>query len=125
VLRIGMRSSTLRTPDGAEVIVPNSKMIEDKVTNWTLTDRRRRIQLDVTVTGDTDPERIITLLADVTRRDPRVSGDPAVLLLRFGEASADFQVRFWTDDADWMRVRSDIAVALQRALREARNQGDG
>jgi small-conductance mechanosensitive channel len=33
VLRIGMRSSTLRTPDGAEVIVPNSKMIEDKVTN--------------------------------------------------------------------------------------------
>jgi len=127
VLRIGMRSSTLRTPDGAEVIVPNSKMIEDKVTNWTLTDRRRRIQLDLAVTGDTDPERIITLLADVTRRDPRVSGDPApaVLLLRFGEASADFQVHFWTDDADWMRLRSDVAVALRRALREARNQGDG
>jgi potassium-dependent mechanosensitive channel len=125
VLRIGMRSSTLRTPDGAEVIVPNSKIIEEKVTNWTLTDRRRRIQLDVTVTGDTDPERIITLLADVTRRDARVSGDPAVLLLRFGDASADFQVRFWTDDADWMRVRSDIAVALQRALREARSQGNG
>jgi len=127
VLRIGMRSSTLRTPDGAEVIVPNSKMIEDKVTNWTLTDRRRRIQLDVAVTGDTDPERIITLLADVTRRDPRVSGDPvpAVLLLRFGEASADFQVHFWTDDADWMRLRSDVAVALRRALRETRNQGDG
>ena len=79
----------------------------------------------MTVTGDTDPERIIGLLGDVTRRDPRVSGDPAVLLLRFGDASADFQVRFWTDDTDWMRVRSDIAVALQRALREARNQADG
>ena len=57
VLRIGMRSSTLRTPQGAEVIVPNSKIIEEKVTNWTLSDRRRRIDLDVGVTGDNDPER--------------------------------------------------------------------
>lgn len=74
VLRIGMRSSTLRTAQGAEVIVPNSKLIEDKVTNWTLSDRRRRIELDVGVTGDTDPARIITLLADIARRHPRVSG---------------------------------------------------
>src|SRR4030095_5610792 len=89
VLRIGIRSSTLRTPQGAEVIVPNSKMIEDKVTNWTLSDRRRRIELDVGVTGDTDPERILALLADIARRDPRVSGDPPpeALLIRFGEAS--------------------------------------
>jgi small-conductance mechanosensitive channel len=124
VLRIGIRSSTLRTPQGAEVIVPNSKMIEDKVTNWTLSDRQRRIELDVGVTGDTDPERIITLLADIARHDPRVSGDPPpeALLIRFGEASADFQLRLWTDDPAWMRLRSDLAVALQRALRAVRVQ---
>src|SRR4029077_6215452 len=40
VLRIGIRSSTVRTSQGAEVIVPNSKLIEEKVTNWTLSDRR-------------------------------------------------------------------------------------
>jgi small-conductance mechanosensitive channel len=124
VLRIGMRSSTLRTPQGAEVIVPNSKLIEDKVTNWTLSDRRRRIELDVGVAGDTDPERIITLMGDIARRDPRVSSDPPpeVLLMRFGEASADFQLRLWTDDPAWMRLRSDLAVALQRALRAVRVQ---
>jgi small-conductance mechanosensitive channel len=122
VLRIGIRSSTLLTPQGAEVIVPNSRMIEEKVTNWTLSDRRRRIDLDVGVTGDTDPERIITLLADIARRDPRVSGDPPpeALLLRFGEAAADYQLRIWTDDPEWMRLRSDLAVALQRALRAVR-----
>ena len=124
VLRIGMRSSTVRTPQGAEVIVPNSKMIEEKVTNWTLSDRRRRIELDIAVSGDPDPERIISLLGDVARRDPRVSSDPApeALLVRFGEASADFQLRIWTDDPDWMRLRSDLAVALQRALRAVRVQ---
>jgi small-conductance mechanosensitive channel len=124
VLRIGIRSSTLRTPQGAEVIVPNSKLIEDKVTNWTLSDRRRRIELDIGVAGDTDPERILALLADIARRDPRVSGDPApeALLLRFGEASADYQLRIWTDDPEWMRLRSDLAVALQRALRAVRVQ---
>jgi potassium efflux system protein len=124
VLRIGIRSSTLRTPQGAEVIVPNSKIIEDKVTNWTLSDRRRRIELDIGVTGDTDPERIIALLGDVARRDPRVSRDPPpeALLVRFGETSADFQLRVWTDDPEWMRLRSDLAVALQRALRAVRVQ---
>ena len=124
VLRIGMRSSTLRTPQGAEVIVPNSKIIEDKVTNWTLSDRRRRIELDVGVTGDTDPARIITLLTDLARRDPRVSSDPPpeALLMRFGETSADFQLRVWTDDPEWMRLRSDLSVVLQRALRAVRVQ---
>jgi potassium-dependent mechanosensitive channel len=124
VLRIGMRSSTLRTPQGAEVIVPNSKMIEEKVTNWTLSDRRRRIDLDVGVTGDNDPEGIIALLLEVARRDPRVNDIPApsALLIRFGETSADFQLRVWTDDPDWTRLRSDLAVALQRALRAVRVQ---
>jgi small-conductance mechanosensitive channel len=124
VLRIGTRSSTLRTPQGAEVIVPNSKIIEDKVTNWTLSDRRRRIELDVGVTGDTDPARIITLLTDLARRDPRVSSDPPpeALLMRFGETSADFQLRVWTDDPEWMRLRSDLSVVLQRALRAVRVQ---
>jgi potassium-dependent mechanosensitive channel len=104
--------------------VPNSKILEEKVTNWTLSDRRRRIDLDVGVTGDTDPERIISLFLDVARRDRRVSGNPPpeALLVRFGETSADFQLRIWTDDPDWTRLRSDLAVALQRALRAVRVQ---
>jgi small-conductance mechanosensitive channel len=119
-----MRSSTLRTPQGAEVIVPNSKIIEDKVTNWTLSDRRRRIDLDVGTTGDPDPEQIIALLLDIASRDSRVRRDPPpeALLTRFGEASADFQLRVWTDHPDWTRLRSDLAIALQRALRAVRVQ---
>jgi len=127
VLRIGIRSSTVRTSQGAEVIVPNSKLIEEKVTNWTLSDRRRRVELDITVKGDADAERIIALLGDVGCRDPRViqTPPPEALLVRFGEDATDFQLRFWTDDPHWTRLRSDLAVALQRALRALRIEDSG
>jgi small-conductance mechanosensitive channel len=122
VLRIGIRSSTVRTSQGAEVIVPNSKMIEERVTNWTLSDRRRRIALQIGVKGDVDAERIIDLLTDVARRDARVSPTPPpeALLIRFGGDTTDFELRFWTDDIHWTRLRSDLSISLQRMLRAVR-----
>ncbi|HSP96432.1 MAG TPA: mechanosensitive ion channel domain-containing protein [Candidatus Dormibacteraeota bacterium] len=127
ILRIGIRSSTVRTAQGAEVIVPNSKLIAERVTNWTLSDRRRRIDLEVGVKGDVDAEQIIALVNDIVRRDGRVADvpPPEALMIRFGEDSMDFQVRFWTDQRDWMRLRSDISIALQRALRTLRKADPG
>ena len=127
IRRIGIRSSTVRTSQGAEVIVPNAKMIAERVTNWTLSDRRRRIDLDVGVKGDADAERIIALLIDVVRRDARVTDvpPPEALLVRFGEDAMDFQVRVWTEEREWTRLRSDLSVALQRALRAARTEERG
>ncbi len=55
VKHIGIRSSTVRTWDGAEVIFPNSALIADPVTNWTLSDRKRRLTLTVGVAYGTDP----------------------------------------------------------------------
>src|SRR5262249_45552865 len=55
VARIGIRSSTIRTPAGAEVMVPNSRLIDEQITNWTLSDRRRRVELELGVQGNLDP----------------------------------------------------------------------
>jgi small-conductance mechanosensitive channel len=123
VQRIGIRSSTVRTSQGADVIVPNSKLLEEKVTNWTLTDRRRRIELDIGVKGDLDAQAILATLCDVATSDARVSTvpPPEALLVRFGDDSTDFQLRFWTDDPHWMRLRSDLSVTLQRRLRALRS----
>ena len=49
VKRIGLRSSTVRTWEGAEVIVPNGKLISSQVVNWTLSDRQRRLDIHVGV----------------------------------------------------------------------------
>ena len=121
VLRIGIRSSQIRTAEGAEVIIPNSDLIQNRVTNWTLSDRRRRVTLGIGVAYGTAAERVLALLLDVVRREPRVMTDPApdALFTGFGASALEFQLRFWTEDAGWMRLRSDIGVAIQDALREA------
>ena len=49
VRRIGMRSSTVRTWDGAEVVLPNARFVSDQFTNWTLSDRHRRMTIPVGV----------------------------------------------------------------------------
>ena len=122
VRRIGIRSSTVRTWAGAEVIVPNASLISDQVTNWTLSDRLRRIDVPVGVAYGNDPERVIELLTEVARSHPQVLSEPApeVLFLGFGESSLDFQIRAWTASfARWLTIRSEITLATSRALREA------
>jgi small-conductance mechanosensitive channel len=121
VKRIGIRASVVRTLDGAEVVIPNSDLIQNQVTNWTLSDRRRRVTLEIGITYGTEATRVLGILVEIAKRDPRVSTDPApeALFTGFGASSLDFQLRFWTEDPLWMRVKSDIGVALQQALREA------
>jgi small-conductance mechanosensitive channel len=120
--RIGIRSSTVRTFEGAEVIVPNASLIADRVVNWTLSDRLRRIELDVGVEYGNDPRRVLDLLVGVARAHPSVLDEPAPVALfnRFGASSLDFQLRAWTENVDdAMVVRSDLGVAIFDALHAA------
>jgi small-conductance mechanosensitive channel len=122
VKRIGIRSSTVRTWEGAEVIVPNASLVSDQVTNWTLSDRMRRIDLDVGVGYGADPQHVVTLLGEVTRANPGVLPDPppVVLFLGFGDSSLNFQVRAWTARfEEWVRTRSELGLAVHAALKEA------
>ena len=122
VTRIGMRSSTVRTFDGAEVVVPNSQFVSVQFVNWTLSDRQRRITLPVGVAYGTDPERVIQILVDVALADPDILDRPEIraLFLGFGESSLDFELRAWTGRFEsWRQVQSNMAVAINRALREA------
>jgi potassium efflux system protein len=120
VKRIGIRSSTVRTFEGAEVIVPNASLVSDQVTNWTLSDRMRRIDLDIGVAYGTDPQRVVAVLTEVARSNAGVLPEPAplVLFLGFGDSALNFQVRVWTARfEEWVKTRSDLGLAVQAALR--------
>jgi small-conductance mechanosensitive channel len=122
VRRIGLRSSTLRTFDGAEVIVPNANLIQDAVTNWTLSDNSRRIEITVGVAYGTEPERVIALLHEVAGKQREVlrSPPPAALFVGFGPSSLDFVLRCWlVQSENWVTVRSELAIAVHDALRDA------
>jgi small-conductance mechanosensitive channel len=122
VERIGPRSTSIRTPQGAEVILPNSTLISNQVINWTLTEQRRRGELSVEVAYDTDPERVLKLLVEVAASHPDVLGDPkpAAVFQGFGNGALGFELRFWVPQARMHhQVKSDIGVKVAVALREA------
>ncbi len=121
VTRIGIRSCTLRTPQGAEVIVPNGNLISDRVTNWTFSDPMRRIEVAVSVAYGTDPEKMLALLVEVAQAHPNVASlpPPVALFQGFGDVALDFELRAWTNQpGGWVNVRSELAVAVYRRLNE-------
>jgi potassium efflux system protein len=122
---IGLRASVIRTLEGSEVIVPNTDLVSEKVINWTLTDQQRRLAIDVGVAYGTEPERVLDLLTEVARAHPMVLDDPRpqALFLGFGDSALNFQLRAWTAHFNgWQVVRSDLAIGINAALRDARIQ---
>ena len=122
IKRIGIRTSVIRSFDGAEVIVPNGMLISDKVTNWTLSDQRRRIEVDVGVDYGTPAQRVIDLLVGVAKANPKVINDPEprAYFVNFGDSALEFKLRVWVELTDrGYSIRSELAVAVQEALEQA------
>jgi potassium-dependent mechanosensitive channel len=122
VIRMGMRSSSIRTPQGAEVIVPNSNLISNQVINWTLTEIKRRAELQFKVASGADPEKVSELLIKTVVSHPDVMREPrpVVFFLGFGDNSLDFEMQFWVPRIDLhLRVKSEVAMRIAHEFREA------
>lgn len=123
VQRIGIRASVIRLADSSELIVPNGQLISEKVGNWTLSNRQRRLDLEVGVAYGTEPTRVLELLTRTAAAHPLVSTQPvpAAYMDGFGADALQFKLFFWTDDFDqWPRIKSDVAVAVNASLAEAK-----
>lgn len=122
VRRIGVRSSTVRTFQGAEVIVPNADLISKEVTNWTLSDRRRRLEIDVGVAYGSDPDKVVRVLEAAARtvRDVSESPAPFAWFTGFGESSLDFRLHAWIEDYDrGLAIQSALRMAIYNAFKDA------
>ena len=123
VQAIGVRSSTVRVWQGAEVIVPNAELVSQVVTNWTLSDRRCRLEVSVSVVHGTDPAEISRLMTEAAHAHPKVLATPApvVLFKSLVDGVLLFELRCWTDDYDsGVVTRSELTAGIYRALEAAR-----
>ena len=119
VERIGIRASIIRTANGSEIIMPNGKLISERLINWTLSSRQHGIELPIAVAQGADPEHVIALLERTAAAHPLISGDlpPTALVVKLGPDSIGFELRAWTDHSEqWMQIRSDLAIAVSSAL---------
>jgi potassium-dependent mechanosensitive channel len=121
VKSIGVRSSKIQTYDGMEVVVPNGNMISNNLINWTLSDRKRRYDINVGVAYGTDPHKVLALLKKVASENPDVMKypEPWALFDGFGDSSLNFRVRIWTSIDTGLQTKSDITVGINDALNAA------
>jgi small-conductance mechanosensitive channel len=73
VRRIGIRATTVHAWEGAEVIVPNSQLVAERVTNWTPVDYRRRLDIPVGVAYSSAPDKVLQVLTEVAQSHPESS----------------------------------------------------
>ena len=121
VRRIGARSSTVLTAQGAEVIFPNSTLVSNPVINWTLSSPRRRVEIPVGVSYSANPDVVLKLLTEVATANPRVLSypPPETSFLGFGENALNFQLAFWAAQSAWFELKSEIGLAVFRSLHDA------
>ena len=119
VTRIGIRASVIRTADGSEIILPNGSLISSQVTNWTLSDRKRAVEVSVNVAGGADPQRVVELLKTTAASYPGVAKEPPphVYVTNFSAGAVTFQLRAWIDRyEDLAQLRSDLSLAVNNVL---------
>jgi potassium-dependent mechanosensitive channel len=119
VREIGLRSSTLLTNDGAEVIIPNGDILSGQVVNWTLSNSQRRLELELVVHGSNDMERVCSLIkqAVLSSQVTTKEREPQLLFLKLHDNGFTLKVFFWCRDAAKAEeAKSEVLFLLNEKL---------
>ena len=121
ITKIGGRSTWIRTYSNEVLIVPNSNLTNNLLTNWTANDPKVRLAIPVGVGYSSDPEQVRALLLKIAAEHPDVLREPApeVIFKDLGASSLDFLLRFWTIvcDHDNYGLTSDLYFSIFRVFR--------
>jgi len=121
VQSINLRTTVVSTNDRIAIIVPNSKLVGQRVINWSYGDPRARISIPVGVADDSDIQLVTDTLLDAAKDVENTLTDPParVQFLKFGEWSLDFRLLVWTNQPRrHVQIRSDINYRIARLFRE-------
>ena len=125
---LNMRSATLETFDGKDIMVPNETFITSSFTNWTHKDTKQRYSLEFQVAYKTDLHALFPLLKQAIASHPQVlSGDglsqefqPDAEISGFGDSGVDILIEYWIEGIDdgKSRVDADLMLIIWDVLKE-------
>lgn len=121
VKEIGLRTSKVETRDETVTIVPNSKLVEDTVINWSHNNRPTRFHVDVGVAYGSDLALVKNLLLKAAAEHSQILQTPAmtVQFREFGASSLDFKLFFYS--YEFLRieaVKSDLRFRIDELFRQ-------
>jgi potassium efflux system protein len=122
VQSINLRTTIVITNDHLAAIVPNSKLVNQNLINWSYGERRSRISIPVGVAYDSDVDLVTETLqraaegVELVMEEPK----PKVQFLSFGDYSLNFRLLIWTNrPRRHAQIKSDINYRIQRLFKEA------
>ena len=121
VQSINLRTTIVTTNDRIAIIVPNSKLVSQRVINWSYGDPRARISIPIGVADDSDIQLVTDTLIQAAQDVANVLSDPPprVQFLKFGDYSLDFRLLVWTNQPRrHVQIRSDINYRIAKLFRE-------
>lgn len=120
---INTRSTRIRRVDGVHLLIPNSKLLENTVTNWTLIDQRSRTSVRVGVAYGSDCNLVHDLITQAVNEQDDVlhNPEPKVIFDDFGDNSLAFEVYFWINasiEGELRSTRSNIRFRINDLFNE-------
>jgi potassium efflux system protein len=120
VKQINVRATIVQTFDNASVIIPNSDLISQQVTNWSFKDPRMRRQVDVGVAYGSDIELVRKTLLEIAAQTRQILKYPRpdVLFMDHADSALLFRLRFWTHVDNYWSTTTEVRFELDRRFRE-------
>lgn len=115
VVSVQILTTILKTGDNKQVIVPNSQIMGDIITNYSANETRR-VDLVVGVSYDDDLDKTRSVLEELIAADDRILDDPAptIAVSELADSSVNFVVRPWVNTADYWAVTFDLTEAIKK-----------
>ena len=121
VNRIGSRSTEIRTLDHVAIIVPNSRLLDQEIINWSHGNPVSRIRLPVGVAYASDPTQVKQVLLEACRQSDEIliTPLPQVFFLGFGDNALRFELLVWIAQPHrQLVIKSDLYFAIEALLRQ-------
>lgn len=121
VQNIGLRASTLLSRDNVAFVVPNSRIVNENIVNWTHLDSKNRFEISIGVAYGSDTKLVKKLLLKAAKDNPYVVDYPApyVRFENFGDSALDFKLFIYSRNHLVIEdVKSDIRFAIDDSFKE-------
>jgi len=97
VKSMGLRTTKINAPNGAEIIIPNGNLLSQNITNWTYTDNLKLVEISIEITGETTPDAINETISKSLESLPLVNNSKPsqIYYTSISEGKYKIQIKFW------------------------------
>lgn len=125
ILKITVRTTQIETREGNVLIIPNTRLTQDNIENWSHGSELSRFTIQVGVAYGSNTEEVVRLMKQAALSHPKVkkSQNVMVRLSNFGDSALEMELIFWADQSwEINNYKSDIRMEIDRLFREYKIQ---